>query len=76
MCQNLIPALKHQVKDLSFVSPFHFESSGLISKQHHVSFLSRVPSQVANPFELVHSSVWGPLQVTSNKFKYFFHICG
>jgi hypothetical protein len=42
-----------------------------LSKHHRVSFPSRVVHRVSSPFELVHSDVWGPINVASNKFHYF-----
>jgi hypothetical protein len=42
-----------------------------LSKHHCVSFMSRVVSRVFSPFELVHSDLWGPIHVASNKFHYF-----
>jgi hypothetical protein len=42
-----------------------------LSKHHRVSFPSRVVSRVSSPFELVHSDVWGPINIASNKFHYF-----
>jgi hypothetical protein len=42
-----------------------------LSKHHRVSFPSRVVRRVSSPFELVHSDVWGPINIASNKFHYF-----
>jgi hypothetical protein len=42
-----------------------------LSKHHHVPFPSRVVSRVSHPFELVHSDIWGPMNIASNKFHYF-----
>jgi hypothetical protein len=42
-----------------------------LSKHRCVSFPSRVVSRVLHPFELVHSDVWGPMNIASNKFHYF-----
>jgi hypothetical protein len=42
-----------------------------LSKRYRVSFPSRVVSRVSHPFELVHSNVWGSINIASNKFQYF-----
>ena len=46
-------------------------SCSCLSRHRRVSFSSRVVSHVAHPFELVHSDVWGPMNIASNKVHYF-----
>lgn len=52
------------------MSSFHCEFCEL-GKHHHVYFPTKVPSRVSSSFELIHSDVWGSLNVASNKFHYF-----
>jgi hypothetical protein len=65
-----LSTLKHQVLSLSQVPSLHCEPCQL-SKHDRVSFPSRVVNRISSPFELVQSDVWGPINVTSNKFHYF-----
>jgi hypothetical protein len=48
----------------------HYEAFQL-NMHPRVSFSSRVVYRASNPFKLVHSDVWGPINVASNKFHYF-----
>jgi hypothetical protein len=65
-----LPTLKHQILSLRPELSVSCEACQL-SKQHRVPFSSRVVHKVSSPFELVHSDVWGPINITSNKFHYF-----
>ncbi|XP_042946557.1 uncharacterized protein LOC122279793 isoform X1 [Carya illinoinensis] len=62
--------LKCQIKNLGSVSPFSCEACQL-SKHHRVSFVPRIDKRASSPFELVHSDIWGPINIESNKFQYF-----
>jgi hypothetical protein len=63
--------LKHQVPSLRHKLCVPCEACQL-SKHHHVSFPSFVcVSRVSSAFELVHSDVWGPINIATNKFHYF-----
>ncbi|XP_042988400.1 uncharacterized protein LOC122316031 isoform X3 [Carya illinoinensis] len=62
--------LKRQVRNLGNVSPFSCEACQL-SKHHRVSFVPRLDNRASIPFELVHSDIWGPINIVSNKFQYF-----
>jgi hypothetical protein len=64
------PTLKHQVLSLRSELFVSCEACQL-SKHHRVSFPSRVVRRVSSPFELVHSDVWGLINIAFNKFHYF-----
>jgi hypothetical protein len=65
-----LPTLKYQVPNLRHESSVPCEAFQL-NKHHCVPFLSRVVCWVSSPFELIHSNVWGPINIASNKFHYF-----
>jgi hypothetical protein len=65
-----LPTLKHQVPSLRPKLSVSCEACQL-SKHHRVSFPSSVFRRVLSSFELVHSDVWGPNNIASNKFPYF-----
>ena len=52
------------------MSPFPCEACQL-SKHHRVSFVPRIDKRASSFFELVHSDIWGPINIVSNKFQYF-----
>jgi hypothetical protein len=65
-----LPTLKYQVPSLRHELFVSCEACQL-SKHQRVSFPSRVVSRVSYPFKLVHSDVWGPMNIVYNKFHYF-----
>jgi hypothetical protein len=83
--QSFIISFPMALSDSMAICLSHFEASSReswshiffsceacqFSKHHCVSFPSRFVGRVSNPFELVHSNVWGPFSVASNKFQYF-----
>jgi hypothetical protein len=65
-----LSTLKHQVPSLGNELSVSCKACQL-SKHRRVSFPSRVVSRVSHPFKIVHSDVWGPMNIASNKFHYF-----